>query len=45
MEIVNWETGQFCIKHGLVTDDINVTASTNSLLLDANKNTNRELTA
>ena len=45
LEIVNWETGQFCIKHGQVTDDINVTTSTNSLLLDANKNTNRELTA
>ena len=32
-------------KHGQVTDDINVTASTNSLLLEANKNTDRELTA
>jgi hypothetical protein len=45
LEIVNWSTGQFCIKHGQVTDDINVTASTNSLLLEANKNTDRELTA
>ena len=44
-EIVNWETGQFCIKHGQVTTDINVTASTNSLLLEANQNTDRELTA
>jgi hypothetical protein len=44
-EIVNWETGQFCIKHGQVTDDINVTVSTNNLLLDANRNTDRELTA
>jgi len=45
LEIVNWETGLFCIKHGQVTDDINVTANTNSLLLEANKNTDRELTA
>jgi HD-GYP domain-containing protein (c-di-GMP phosphodiesterase class II)/DNA-binding NarL/FixJ family response regulator len=45
LEIVNWESGQFCIKHGQVTDDINVTASTNSLLLEVNKNTDRELTA
>jgi len=45
LEIVNWETGQFCIKHGLVTDDINVTTSTNTLLLEANKNIDRELTA
>jgi HD-GYP domain-containing protein (c-di-GMP phosphodiesterase class II) len=45
MEIVNWDTGQFCIKHGQVTDDINVNASTHSLLLEANKNTDRELTA
>jgi response regulator RpfG family c-di-GMP phosphodiesterase len=45
MEIVNWDKGEFCIKHGQVTEDINVTASTNSLLLEANKNTNPELTA
>jgi response regulator RpfG family c-di-GMP phosphodiesterase len=45
LEIVNWHTGQFCIKHGLVTDDINVTASTNTLLLEASKNIDRELTA
>jgi CheY-like chemotaxis protein len=45
LEIVNWETGQFCIKHGLVTDDINVTTSTNTLLLEASKNIDRELTA
>jgi HD-GYP domain-containing protein (c-di-GMP phosphodiesterase class II) len=44
-EIVNWDKGEFCIKHGQVTEDINVTASTNSLLLEANKNTNPELTA
>ncbi len=45
LEIVNWERGQFCIKHGQTTEDINVTANTNSLLLEANKNTDRELTA
>jgi response regulator RpfG family c-di-GMP phosphodiesterase len=45
LEIVNWQTGQFCIKHGQMTEDINVTANTNSLLLEANKDTDRELTA
>jgi HD-GYP domain-containing protein (c-di-GMP phosphodiesterase class II) len=45
MEIVKWGTGQFCIKHGHVTDDINVTASTQNLLFEANKYTNRELIA
>jgi HD-GYP domain-containing protein (c-di-GMP phosphodiesterase class II) len=45
MEIVKWDTGEFCIKHGHTTNDINVTASTQSLLIDANKFTNRELTA
>ncbi len=45
LELVSWRTGQFCIKHGQVTDDINVTTGTRNLLLEANKHVDRELTA
>ena len=45
LELVSWKTGQFCIKHGQVTDDINVTTGTKNLLFEANKHVDRELTA
>jgi len=45
LELVRWTTGQFCIKHGQVTDDINVTTGTRNLLFEANKHVDREMTA
>ncbi len=45
LELVSWKTGQFCIKHGQVTDDINVTTGTRNLLFEANKHVDREMTA